>query len=180
MKYDIYEDLYRYVGQRSLFYLLRLFFFTAGFRYIYFLRKVQNSNCLIPKLFWKIFLRQCMLRTGIQIPEQTIIGRGFRILHFGHIVIHPETVIGENFNISQGVTIGFSQGKRVGTPVIGNNVCIQPNAIVVGKVTIGNDVLIAPNAFVNIDVPNGCIAIGNPAKIINKEKASKKYIVYSL
>lgn len=41
---------------------------------------------------------------------------------------------------------------------------------------IGDDVLIAPLAYVNIDVPSHSIVIGNPAKIIPCEHATKDYI----
>lgn len=121
-----------------------------------------------------------MLRTGIQIPEQTIIGRGLRIVHFGHIVINPEAVIGKNFNIYHGCTIGKSEGKAFGVPKIGDNVSMQTNSVVVGGIQIGNDVLIGPNTFVNFDVPNGSIVMGNPGKIIPREKASESYIVFSV
>ena len=121
-----------------------------------------------------------MLQTAIQIPSATKIGKGFRIVHFGHIVINPNAIIGENFNIAQGVNIGNAEGKRKGTPVIGNNVYVAANAVIVGDVKIGDDVFIAPNSFVNIDIPNGCIALGNPAQIIQKDFASKKYIVYKV
>jgi serine O-acetyltransferase len=125
-------------------------------------------------------MRRTMLKTAIQIPYQTVIGDGFRIVHFGHIVINPATIIGKNFNIAQGATIGSAAGKRSGSPRIGDNVCVQPNAVIVGNVIIGDDAFIAPNAFVNIDVPSGCIAIGNPAKIIEKQNASSKYIIYKV
>jgi serine O-acetyltransferase len=138
------------------------------------------ADSILPKIFWKIFLRRCMLSTGIQIPEMTKIDRGFRIVHFGHIVINPATIVGKNFNISHGVTLGHAEGKQNGSPIIGDNVSIQTNAVVVGKVYIGNDVLIAPNAFVNFDVPDGAIVLGNPGKIILKEKSSAKYIVYKV
>jgi len=176
----IYDDLYRYTGKRSLVLLLRYFFFTPGFRYVFLFRKTAHSKTLVSKLFWKFLLRKCMLSTGIQIPEITKIDKGFRIVHFGHIVVNPSSIIGKNFNISHGVTLGHSEGKQKGSPIIGNNVSIQTNAVVVGNVTIGNDVLIAPNSFVNFDVPNGALVIGNPAKIIEKEKASSKYIIYKL
>lgn len=176
----IYDDLYRYEGNRKFLVLLRYFFFTPSFRYVFLFRKTQSASNVIVRLFWKILLRQCMLRTGIQIPEQTKIDRGFRIVHFGHIVINPATIIGKNFNISHGVTIGSAEGKIKGTPIIGNNVSIQTNAVIVGGVKIGNDVLIAPNSFVNFDVPDGAIVLGNPGKIILQNKASEKYIVYRL
>ncbi len=179
-KYDIYDDLYRYTGKRTFFLLMRYVIFTPGFRYIYFFRKHQNSNNILFKLFLKFLIRRVMFQTGIQIPPEILIEKGFRIVHFGHIVVNPRVIIGKNFNISQGVTIGYSEGKKAGVPSIGDNVVIQANAVLVGNIKIGSNVVIAPNAFVNIDVPEGCIAIGNPATIIHKNNASAKYIVYKL
>lgn len=180
MRNVIYDDLYRYEGKKSVTLLARYFFFTASFRYIYLYRKAKFASNIVSKLFWEVLLRMCMLRTGIQIPSKTNIGRGFRIVHFGHVVINPAAIIGENFNISHGVTIGHSEGRMWGSPTIGNNVVVQTNAVIVGKINIGNDVLIAPNAFVNFNVPDGSIVIGNPGKIIKADKASAKYIVFSV
>ncbi|SDE87716.1 serine O-acetyltransferase [Epilithonimonas hungarica] len=176
----IYDDLYRYTGTRQFTSLVRYILFTPGFRYTYFYRKVQSAKFFPTRFFWDVLRRQCMLRTGIQIPAQTKIDKGLRIVHFGHIVINPDTIIGKNFNIAQGVNIGNAEGRRQGTPIIGDNVYVAANAVIVGNVKIGNDVFIAPNAFVNIDIPDGCIALGNPAQIIQKEYASKKYIIYKI
>ena len=86
----IKSDLYRYVGKTnsSLLVQLRYFFFTPGFRYIYFFRKGSLARRRIIRLLWHFFMRMCMYRTGIQIPLGTRIGEGFRIVHFGHIVIN--------------------------------------------------------------------------------------------
>lgn len=176
----IYDDLFRYEGQRKFSVLLRYFFFTASFRYIFLFRKTQNASNPISRIFWKMLMCQCMLKTGIQIPSQTKIDKGFRIVHFGHIVIHPNAVIGKNFNISHGVTIGQSDGKNAGVPTIGDNVVIQTNAVIAGGISVGNDVLIAPNTFVNFNVPDGATVIGNPGKIIEREKSSASYIAFSV
>lgn len=69
-----------------------------------------------------------------------------------------------------------NRGKRKGTPIIGNEVWIGANAVIVGNVKIGNDVLIALLSYVNFDVPDHSIVVGNPAKIISKEYATKDYI----
>ena len=45
---------------------------------------------------------------------------------------------------------------------IGNDVWIEVNATIVGKVSIGDDVLIAPNVFVNCDIPSHSVVFGNP------------------
>ena len=84
----------------------------------------------------------------------------------------------KSFNISQGCLIGNSQGKHAGTPIIGDNVCMNANSIIIGGVSIGNNVLIAPGAFINFDVPDNSIVIGNPGKIVERgESPTSKYIV---
>jgi len=174
----IYDDLYRYCGTRSLKHLLRYLFFTPGFRYIFIYRQCQKRNLLFPLFF--VLLRHYQIKYCIQIPYQTQIGKGFRIAHFGNIVIHPETKIGTNFNIANGCTIGNSGGKKKGTPVIGDCVSLQANCVVVGGIKIGNNVLIAPNTFVNFDVPNNSIVIGQKATIIYREDASNWQTVYKI
>lgn len=79
------------------------------------------------------------------------------------------------------VVIGNAQGKRKGAPVLGDNVVVGDNAIVIGGINIGHDVLIAPGAFVNFDVPSNSIVIGNPGKIIERESSpTRKYMVFKL
>lgn len=174
----LFDDLYRYTGQRSWLLFFRYFFFTPGFRYLVYFRNTSNSKFLITKIFWKFFLRQCMLRTGIQIPENKNIGPGFKIGHFGMMVMSPEVKAGKNFNICQGCSVGHAEGKRRGSPTIGDNVCIQANAVVVGDIKIGNNVLIGANTLVNKDIPDDCVVVGSPPKIIPRENASSLYIVY--
>lgn len=173
------SDIFRYEGNCKLKTKLRYFIFTPGFRYSYLMRRTASSSNLISRMFWKFLMRQCMLRTGIQIPEQTKIGPGLRIVHFGAIVVNPGVIIGKNFSIAQNCLIGNASGKRAGVPVIGDNVCMNANSVIIGGVKIGNNVLIAPGAFVNFDVPDNSVVIGNPGKIIAKVSSpTAKYIVY--
>ena len=101
-------------------------------------------------------------------------------VYFGHpsgITINTHAVIGSNVNIGKGATIGReNRGKRKGAPVIGNEVWIGINAVIVGNVHIGNDVLIAPNSYVNFDVPDHSIVIGNPAVVKHCDHATEGYI----
>lgn len=174
------KDLFRYEGPRSCSFIIRLryFFFVPGYTYIYFFRKCKYGSRLLFPLRY-LFLKITSYITHIQIPYTTSIGPGFRIVHFGAIVINPNAIIGKNFNISQGCLIGNSQGKRAGTPIIGDNVCMNANSMIVGNCKIGNNVLIAPGAFINFDVPDNSIVIGNPGKIIPRDTSpTTKYIVY--
>lgn len=114
MRQIIKDDLYRYIGDEcnNITSQIRYILFTPGFQYIYFFRHASEAKNCISKAFWSVLLKLCSFAFGFQIPAGTKIGRGFRIVHFGTIVINPSTVIGKNFNISQGALIGNAQGKK--------------------------------------------------------------------
>lgn len=135
-----------------------------------------KNNKLVYIMVWSVY-RRIQIRYNVDIPAQTRIGAGFKIEHIGGIVINPSVVIGKNCNIYNGVTLGKEKrGSRVGNPVIGDEVWIGANSVIVGAVHIGNDVMIAPGAFVNFDVPDHSIVLGNPAKIIHRDNATEAYI----
>ncbi len=175
----LFDDLYRYTGTKSWFLFFRYFFFTPGYRYLVFWRFTKGAHTLLGRLFWKMLMRQCGLRTGIQIPEGTEVEKGFKIGHFGMILMGHEVKCGKNFNISQGCSIGQGVGKKNGQPTFGDNVCVQPNSVIVGNIKIGSNVVIAPLSYVDFDVPDHSIVIGNPAKIIPRQNASDMLIVYA-
>ena len=180
MKDILQKDLFRYEGDNSkrLITKLRYILFTPGYQFTYCWRKASLARNPLSRLFWEILHRRCMFHSGIQIPVGTKIGEGFRIGHFGNIVINPSAVIGRNFSIAQGALIGSASGKRAGVPTIGDNVICSANSLILGGVKIGNYVMIAPGAFVNFDVPDNSIVIGNPGKIIPANRPTDKYNVY--
>jgi serine O-acetyltransferase len=115
--------------------------------------------------------------TGIHIPYSAQIGAGFYIGHFGNIILHGDAIIGEECNISQGVTIGISgRGDKKGVPMIGNRVYIAANAVVTGKITIGDNVVIGACSLVNRDIPPNTTVLGVPAQVVTF-RGSEDYIV---
>jgi serine O-acetyltransferase len=151
---------------------------NPNLHFIYILRKTQKyKKKSFLGLFWRFVLRHHQIKYGFQIYPETQIGDGFYLGHWGSLVINPNTKIGKNCNIAQGVTIGQqNRGKNTGIPVIGDEVWIGANAVIVGGVMIGNNVLIAPNSYVNFDVPSDSVVMGNPGKIYPKEDATEGYI----
>lgn len=134
-----------------------------------FLRQVVLLICLL----WRKVIE---ITTGISIPASAQIGSSFYIGHFGGVFLNSEAILGTNCNISQGVTIGVSgQDDKRGVPVLGNNIYIGANSVVVGKITIGDNVLIGACSLVTIDAPENSVLLGVPAKII-AHNSSKGYI----
>lgn len=52
---------------------------------------------------------------------------------------------------------------------IGNNVQIGANSVVLKGVTIGNNVIIGALSLVNKDIPDNCVAVGSPIRIIKRK-----------
>ena len=174
---SIKEDLYRWVGDDTSKSFFKCYIAFPGFRYMVWFRLGKHyKDNKIAFFIIRLVHRRLSYKFGIQIPLPTNIGRGLLMTHYGTIVINIHAVIGDNVNISHGVTIGQSnRGDKRGVPVIGNEVYIGPGAKVFGKITIGNNVAIGANAVVTKDLPSNSIAVGVPARII-PNKGSEGYI----
>jgi len=126
--------------------------------------------------FGFVFQKLLEMVTGISLPYSATIGHSFYIGHFGGIVINPKSIIGNNCNISQGVTIGISgRGDRRGIPEIGDNVYMGVNAVIAGKITIGDNVVIGANSLVIKSVSSNITVMGVPAVRVN-DNNSEDYI----
>ncbi len=90
------------------------------------------------------------------------------------IVIHQDAIIGDNCILEQNVTVGGRSGLTM-LPIIGDNVMIGAGAAIIGPVKVGNNVQIGAGAVVVKDLPDNCVAIGVPARIIkiNGERFEK-------
>ncbi|WP_055435380.1 DapH/DapD/GlmU-related protein [Lacinutrix algicola] len=123
-----------------------------------------------------IYQKWIEIITGISIPYSVSIGKRFYIGHFGNIIINSNVKIGDDCNISQGVTIGVSgRGDKRGVPTIGNNVYIGVNAVIAGPIIIGDNCVIAANSLVTKSIARNAVVVGVPGKIVNYN-SSKDYI----
>ena len=131
----IKSDLFRYAGTTSSKAFIKTYIKEAGFRFSVAFRLVNAGGLkLLGAILWKLKNHQ-----QIQILRKTKIGYGLYISHGGPVVVNPSTVIGNNCNLSQFVTIGSNEGKAA---VIGDNVYIGPNTCIVEDVCIGDNATI--------------------------------------
>lgn len=114
--------------------------------------------------------------TGIEIHPGAIIGKGFFIDHGMGVVIGETTVIGDNVTLFQGATLGGT-GKEKGKrhPTLGHNVVVGAGAKVLGNILIGDNVSIGANAVVVRDVPANSTVVGVPGRISSREGKRVKY-----
>jgi len=128
------------------------------------------SGCY--QLYWK----SVQVATGIYISPTVKIGKGFYVAHFGQIFLGGETVIGEDCNVAQGVTLGYAYHKgEWGTPSCGDRVFISPGAKVIGPVFLANGTLVGANAVVKMDTEENAVVAGVPAKVLS-HKGSAEFI----
>ncbi len=120
---------------------------------------------ILPSICNKLFIR---LLFGCQLGVGTKIGKNVSLGYGGlGIVIHERTVIGNNVKIGTCVTIGGTT-KKYEVPIIGDNTIISTGAKILGPITIGKNCVIGANAVVLDNIPDDCVAVGVPAKIIKK------------
>ncbi|MFB1488659.1 MULTISPECIES: serine O-acetyltransferase [unclassified Thiocapsa] len=135
--------------------------------------RIENRVLRWPFSFlYKLLKVLSQIMTGIDLPCEVRVGRRFLIEHFGGIIISGDAVFGDDCVVRNGVTVGLRHRGVRGAPVIGDRVDIGAGAKVLGPIRIGNDVAIGANAVVIQDVPDGCLAVGVPARIIARSDAT--------
>ncbi len=126
------------------------------------LRKPFSFAYKLLKFFSEMLL-------GIELPCEAVIGSRLVIEHIGGIVVSGDAVLGDDCVLRNGVTIGLRNRGRRGSPRIGNRVDIGAGAKLLGNIVIGDDVAIGANAVVLCDVPSNSIAVGVPARVMERE-----------
>lgn len=121
--------------------------------YMLYCRRVESKKCADTGIGLKE--RCCKIKSPIRLPHG-----------LAGIVIARNVLIGENVTIFQHVTIAESDKNRI--TVIEDNVMIGAGAVRLNNVHIGKDAKIGANAVVLKDIPAGCTAVGNPARIVKK------------
>jgi len=108
--------------------------------------------------------------TAIDIHPGAEIGSEFFIDHGAGVVIGETAEVGDNVTFYSGVVLGgtnLEQKKR--HPTLGNDIVVGTGAKILGPITIGNNVRVGANSVVVNDVPEHCVVVGVPAKIVSKK-----------
>jgi len=145
---------------------------TRALSYLKTLRLLEYyTNCRhdifgkILKFWFEIRIRQKGLKYGIDIKPNTV-GPGLYMPHIGGIHLNL-LEMGENCIVTQNVVVG-QKNVPENRATIGDNVELTLGSKIIGKVIIGDNVIVAPNSVVVKDIPAYSIVSGVPAKIIKQ------------
>lgn len=103
----------------------------------------------------------------VSIHPAAHIGSSVYLDHATGIVISANVVIGDDVTILQNVSIGRCGELPTRSPRIGSNVYIGAGATILGDISIGDFAKVGAGTVVTDDVPAGCTAVGNPARLTN-------------
>ena len=189
------NDQVEYIPRPKLFDLFeKLNFLFFPFRWFYPRAKGVNPVHLLFQ-----FIPQKIFRINGNVPWP--VHRTSLVLHHKKIKVGNNSPVGINIgcyiqgkggieighNCRVGPNVGiisanhsledYDRWVKVSPIVIGDNVWIGMNVVILPGVKIGDNVVIGSNSTVNNDIPDNSIAIGNPWKVV-KEKSPYKGKTY--
>lgn len=165
------EDYFQYRGLKpTVRNLFAFFLLNPGFR-AGVLFRVQDYLILKKHLRLASFISSVnQFLTGAEFTPGCQIGPGLVVRHPSGIVIGGNTSIGKNLVIHQGVTIGEkfrTENSYSGSPILGNNINVGANSVVVGEIILGDNLIIGALSLVNSDFLKPGTLIGSPARYIS-------------
>ncbi len=111
----------------------------------------------------------------LTIGDRCLIGRGSSIVAHLEIVVGDDVFFGPNVYVTdqnhsvEDLTVPVGRQSMPEQPVsIGNGSWLGTNVVVTPGVTIGNHVAVGAGSVVTNDLPDNCVAVGSPAKILRQ------------
>lgn len=103
----------------------------------------------------------------VQIGKNVITGPNVFIADYNHEYRNIDIAIksqGSNYK---------QKSNEINKVIIKEDCWIGTNVVIVGNVTIGRHCVIGANSVVNSNIPDYCVAVGNPAKVVKKYNFDK-------
>ena len=168
-KYDKYSFLF---GWLRLFYPKCKGFSFLYLLYYFFPQKILRINGRVP---WPVhFTSRVLYHKKIRVSNRSAPGSSSQCYIQGKNGI----TIGCNLRMGPGVGLisanhdlyDYDTWPSSPPIVIGDNVWIGMNSVVLPGVNIGDNVVIASNSVVNKDIPANSIAAGNPCTVLREKE----------
>ncbi len=159
--------------------------------YIRLLAPLYQQRAWSSKIYWSVrmdtppYRRFCLGKKSV-IESYCCINNAVGDVTIGdytrigiHCTVIGPVCIGSHVNLAQGITVTAlnhnfedtskridEQGISTKPVIIGDDVWIGSNAVILPGVTIGRHAVVAAGAVVTKDVPDNCVVGGVPAKVI--------------
>ena len=171
LKFYLAEDKKRFSNVPTIFdWILHnekwyIYHYMRHLRYVEFYKNKKSKwGYLLPFLWHYLKYKRLGFKLRFTIYPNTI-GPGLMIYHTGDFVhVGGNVRIGKNCTLLPGVV--FSSKTAEDKVVVGDNCRFGLGVRIFGSVKIGNNVVIGANAVVTKDIPDNCIAVGIPARVI--------------
>ena len=105
----------------------------------------------------------------IELPWNLRVGSGLHLYHGQALVVNDRAILGRNCVLRHSTTIGVAETSldySGRAPVVGNDVDIGSNVVILGDVSVGDGVVIGAGSVVVKSVEAGAVVLGNPARVI--------------
>ena len=164
-------DIFFKLKQSDTLAFIYRFFKRLFIKYAYGLKKVHKTfniggKCKISKDFiadeYSYVGNNCLIYPGVSIGRYTMLAQNVQIIGADH-----------NYNIP-GIPSTFSGRPNLKKTVIGRDVWIGANSIIMAGIKIGDGSIIAAGSIVTKDVDSFIIVGGIPAKFLRKRFDSVK------
>lgn len=156
------EDLHRWksiknlIAKSDLWAFIYLLMVYPELRSVFYWRLGKMAKFIF---FWMPGRTNLYLMTSSKNAEG-----GFYVGHGWGTVVNAQR-IGKNFRVGQNVTIG---SRNVKEPIIGDNVSVWANAVVLGDIHIGDNSQVGAGSIVVKSVPENSVVVPSKSVIIKQ------------
>ena len=134
-----------------------------------------GNNVSLNSKAWLLALHHNGIEPELTLEDGATIGRFIHIVAIKKVLIEKNVLIADKVYISDNIHAYKNVNVPIlnqeilfkGEVVIGENSWIGENVSIVGA-KIGKHCIVGSNSFVNKDIPDYCVAVGTPAKVIKK------------
>mgnify|MGYP006289997317 CR=1 FL=1 len=123
----------------------------------------------------------------IVVGDRTTATGGLQLAAHERITIEEDVLFASNIHINDGlhgyetaeVPYKFQPISQIAPIRIKRGSWVGQNVVILPGVTIGENCIVGANSVVNQDVPDRCVAVGNPAKVVKRWDAKRREWVSS-
>lgn len=150
--------------------LLKLLLLHSGFQLLFLFRvqKWVRQFGAIGRFVADVLLKIATDLTSCHIYRDATLEGGIHIPHATGIVIGAGVIVRQDATIYQNVTLGRGKNDAWEYPELCEGCTVFAGAVVIGNIRIGKNAVVGANSVVLKSVPDQAVAVGVPARIIEK------------